>query len=370
MRQLLLRPELHRFASCAEFAEAFRLGEGDLVITNRCIYEPGFGALGLGAELVFQEDYGSGEPSDEMAQAIHAALSGGHRRVVAIGGGTVIDIAKLFALERLTPVLDLFDGKIEPRKGRELVIAPTTCGTGSEATNLSIIELKSRGTKLGLAAEALYADHAVLVPELLEGLPYPVFATSSIDALIHAVESSVSPRATAYTKLFGHRAIELIVAGYRAIALRGPEARKPLHEDFLVASDYAGIAFGNAGCGAVHAMSYPLGSRFHVAHGEANYALFAGVFRGYREIARDGAMAELEALLASCLGCGRDRAFDELEALLSRILRRRRLAEYGATGATCAEFAELVARTQGRLMANNYAGLDEARVRKIYESLL
>lgn len=92
-------------------------------------------------------------------------------------------------------------------------MVPTTCGTGSEITNISILELKSRKTKLGLAHETLYADQAFLVPELLEILPYRLFATSSIDALIHAVESSVSPKATAYTLMFGRQAIHLILGG-------------------------------------------------------------------------------------------------------------------------------------------------------------
>ena len=71
--------------------------------------------------------------------------------------------------------------------------------------------------------------------------------TSSIDALVHAVESSLSPKATPYTKLFGYKAIEMIIRGYQTIAREGREARLPLLEDFLIASNYAGFAFGTAG---------------------------------------------------------------------------------------------------------------------------
>ena len=78
--------------------------------------------------------------------------------------------------------------------------------------------------------------------------------------------------------MFGYRAIEMILTGYMKIAKEGKEARIPLLNDFLMASNYAGIAFGNAGCAAVHALSYPLGATFHVPHGEANYAMFTGVF--------------------------------------------------------------------------------------------
>jgi 4-hydroxybutyrate dehydrogenase len=370
VKQLSIRPELHKFATCREFAEQFKLGEGDLIITNAYIYNPVFGALNIKAEIVFQEKYGAGEPSDEMAEAIYRDIGGGHKRIIAIGGGTVIDISKLFALKKVVPILDLYDKKTEIKKDKELIIVPTTCGTGSEVTNLSILELKSRHTKMGLASDELYADYAVLIPELLGGLPPKVFATSSIDALIHAVESAVSPKATAYTKLFSYKAIEMIVKGYQRIAADGDAARSGLMEDFLVASNYAGIAFGNAGCGAVHAMSYPLGAKFHIAHGESNYALFTGVFKNYLEISKEGKIAELDRHLAGLLGCDMDAVFQTLDTLLGRILEKKRLGEYGVAEKDLAEFTDVVMKSQGRLMANNFVTLDAARVRKIYDELI
>ncbi len=181
-------------------------------------------------------------------------------------------------------------------KKRELVIVPTTCGTGSEVTNIAILNRTRIGTKLGLVSDNMYADSAVLIPELLKGLPFAVFATSSIDALVHAVESSLSPKATSLTKLFGYKAIEMIIRGYQTIAAEGKDARISLLEDFLVASNYAGIAFGTAGCAAVHAMSYPLGGKYHVAHGESNYAMFTGVLKNYMEIKTNGEIAVMNVV--------------------------------------------------------------------------
>ena len=188
-------------------------------------------------------------------------------------------------------------------KNKELVLVPTTCGTGSEVTNIAILALNSRGTKKGLAVDDMYADEAVLIPELLKGLPFGVFATSSIDALIHAIESSLSPKGNETTRMFGYRAIEMILTGYMKIAKEGKEARIPLLNDFLMASNYAGIAFGNAGCAAVHALSYPLGATFHVPHGEANYAMFTGVMNNYMEIKTDGEIEKLNNYIAGILGC-------------------------------------------------------------------
>ena len=259
MKMLSIKPTIYKFKTAEEFAAEFKIGVGDLVITNEYIYQPFFGKLNLGCDVLYQEKYGAGEPSDDMAEAMYKDIKGDHKRVIAIGGGTVIDISKLFALKTVSPILDLYDGKTEIVKDKELVLVPTTCGTGSEVTNIAILALNSRGTKKGLAVDEMYADSAVLVPELLNGLPFRFFATSSIDALIHAVESSLSPKGNEMTRMFGYKAIDMILHGYKKIAADGPEARMPLLEDFLMASLYAGIAFGNAGCAAVHAMSYPLG---------------------------------------------------------------------------------------------------------------
>ena len=369
MQELRVRPTIFRFQTAREFAEAFHIQRGDLVISNEYIFQPFFGELGLECDTLFQEKYGAGEPSDDMVEAMCRDVRGDHRRIIGIGGGTVIDIAKIFALRQVSPVLDLYDGKTPLEKDRELVLVPTTCGTGSEVTNIAILALNSRGTKKGLAGEGMYADAAVLVPELLRDLPFRFFATSSIDALVHAVESSLSPKANETTRLFGYRAIEMILRGFQVIAREGEAARGPLLEDFLLASNYAGIAFGNAGCAAVHALSYPLGATFHIPHGESNYAIFTGVLNNYMEIKSDGEIARLNRFMAELLGCAPERVYEALETLLNHLIQKKALHEYGVTKARLGEFTDSVLAEQGRLMANNFVPLDRDRVYKIYAEL-
>lgn len=369
MQRLMIRPTIHQFATAREFAENFQLGKGDLVLTNEYIYQPYFGRLELECDVIYQEKYGKGEPSDDMAEAICRDIKTAPKRIVAIGGGTIIDLAKLYALKQTSPILDLYDGEIPVVKDKELVLVPTTCGTGSEMTNISILALNSRGTKKGLADDQMYADSAVLIPELLEGLPDYVFATSSIDALIHAVESSLSPKGNSYTRLFGYRAIKMILQGYMVIREQGMAAVKPLLGDFMLASNYAGIAFGNAGCAAVHALSYPLGATYHVAHGESNYAIFTGVMKNYLEIKKDGEIAVLTGFIADILGCDGEDVFEELEKLLNVLIPKKALHEYGVKEEELEIFTDSVMENQGRLMANNFVFLDRKRVLKIYREL-
>ena len=369
MQELMIRPTIIRFETCKQFAEDFQIGEGDLIITNQYIYDPNFKALNLKCDTLFQEKYGAGEPSDEMAEAMYRDMPKNPKRIFAIGGGTIIDVWKIFSLKTVSPILDLYDGKIQPVKGKELIIVPTTCGTGSEVTNVAVLALISRNTKKGIAVDQIYADKAVLIPELLNSLPFKVFATSSIDALIHAIESALSPKASETTRMFSYKAIEKILHGYVQIRDNGHGVLKGLLPDFLVASNYAGIAFGNAGCAAVHAMSYPLGAKYHVAHGESNYAMFTGVMNNYMEVKTDGEIAVMNAFLANILGCSVDAVYGELEKLLNVILPKKALHEYGVTKQDLGEFADSVMENQGRLMANNFVKLDRDRVYKIYKEL-
>lgn len=372
MLQIIIKPELHTFVTCKEFADEFALCADDLILTNKFIYEPYFGQLGLKAHTIFQEEYGMGEPSDVMTENImrDAEKMGSHKRIIAIGGGTVIDIAKAMAVANTGDTLDvLYDAMPNLVKRHELVIIPTTCGTGSEVTNIAVMNRTRKGTKMGLVGEAMYADQAILIPELLQSLPFSVFATSSIDALVHAVESCLSPKATAYTKLFGYRAIEIIIQGYWQIAANGREKRLDLLEDFLIAANYAGLAFGTAGCATVHAMAYPLGAQYHVAHGESNYAVFIGVMKRYMSIKSDGEIARMNQFLADLLGCTSAEVYEKLEDLLNQILLRKALREYGVKEHECAEFAKSVIENQQRLLKNSFVPMTEELICEIYQNL-
>ncbi len=372
MLEIKCRPDIYSFVSCREFAEAFAPGPDDIILTNRYIFEPFFRELCPDARCIWQEDYGSGEPTDVMVNAILERMETMPcRRLFAMGGGTVIDIAKVLTVASRGRRVDDLNADMAGLSAHcELIIVPTTCGTGSEVTNIAILNRTSLGTKMGLVSEAMYATKAVLVPELLSRLPYAVFATSSIDALVHAVESFLSGKSTAFTRLFSCRAMAMILGGYQTIAREGKEARTGLLPDFLLASTYAGLAFGTAGCAAVHALSYPLGGSCHVPHGEANYSVFVQVLRMYQSKGVQGRLAELFSLLAAQLGCAEEDVLDRLGELLSVVLPLKSLHEYGIKQEDVQTFAENVLATQQRLLANNYVPLSLEDIVAIYAARL
>ena len=367
--EFAVHPAIKTCTGIQEFFAQWNVGSKDLIITNEYVLSPALGGAKIPCDALYQEKYGSGEPSDEMVNGMLEAIKGkDYDRIIAIGGGTVIDISKLFVFGDGLDVEEIYaKGAALPRK-RSLVIIPTTCGTGSEVTCISIMEFKKKNTKLGLAIPALFADEAVLVPSLLATLPYEVFATSSIDALIHAVESYVSPKASPFTRALARSAIELILNGYQKLAISGKEELPDDMEGFLLASTMAGIAFGNAGCAAVHALSYPIGGNWHVPHGKANYLMFEAVFKAYRK--KNADLSPLEDVLAGTLCCKAEEVWAELFALLGKIFVLQPLSDLGADEAKCAEMAASVVQNQQRLLTNNPVVLSEEEICAIYVACL
>ncbi|MBR1644714.1 MAG: 4-hydroxybutyrate dehydrogenase [Bacteroidales bacterium] len=372
-----VKTNISQFDTFKQFAEAFNLNENDLVITQSFIYEPFMKELNLKCNFVMQEKYGLGEPSDEMINNImHDVKDKNFERIVGVGGGTVIDISKLFVLGCMDDVCDAFERKVPIVKKKQLVIVPTTCGTGSEVTNISIAELKRKHTKLGLADNAILADDAVLIPELLKSLPFKPYACSAIDALIHATESFVSPKSDNYTRLFSKEAIRIILDVFKGIVANGPDYRVSRLEEILRASNYAGIAFGNAGCGAVHALSYPLGGTYHVPHGEANYQFFTHIFKLYSKINPQGRIAELNAYIGEQLGLSQEESvnnpealYDKLAEVLDNLLSKKPLREFGMKESDIAAFADNVVNTQQRLLKNNYTPFTRDEIEEIFRQL-
>ncbi|MED4012117.1 MULTISPECIES: iron-containing alcohol dehydrogenase [Priestia] len=201
--------------------------------------------------------------------------------VVGVGGGSALDLAKL------TAVLAVHDGAVEEylnltgtkqitEKGLPKILIPTTSGTGSEVTNISVLSLES--SKDVVTHDHLLADAAIVDPELTLSVPSKVTAATGIDALTHAVEAYVSVNANPATDALALKAIRMISSSLRAAVEDGKD--KEARTQMSYGSYLAGLAFFNAGVAGVHALAYPLGGQFHISHGESNAVLLPYVM-GY-----------------------------------------------------------------------------------------
>jgi 4-hydroxybutyrate dehydrogenase len=371
MKLFKLQPAIHRFAEFAEFTQAFAVNERDVIVVNNSIFDKFIKELNLKSIFISPKKYGDGEPSDEIIDKVLAeATQYDFDRVIAIGGGAVMDIAKFLLLENVANTLDVFERKIAFNKVKEFIAIPTTCGTGSEVTSYSVAEIKSKGTKMGIGIDEFLPDHAVLIPQLLKEMPYKFFAFSTLDALVHAAESLVAPGSNPYTALFAEKAIALILKGYKEISEKGTDYYSQIIEEFLIASNYAGIAFANTGVGPVHALSYPLGGVYHVAHGECNYEFFTPVFKAYTEIAPEGKIKKFNELVITTLELNETaEIYPELDKLLACIWEKKNLHTFGMKEDEVLGFTESVIEKQQRLLSNGYVELPKEVILDIYKKL-
>ena len=371
MYNFSVNSKLHEAASFQEFLDQFQISGRDLLFLNKFTYQDLLSDLPLPCQLLFYEDYSTSEPSDEVVTRILQDLQGREiDRIIGVGGGSVLDTAKLLCIKGAQSYDDIYEERLPLVRDKGLILIPTTCGTGCEMTCVSVIDRPRLQAKIGKRIECNFADHAVLIPELLMKIPHKVFACSAIDALIHAMEIFVNPLSGSFNKPFCREAIRLNIKNFQKMAREGMDAKFQVMDQFLLASAYAGIALSNDICGAVHACAMHFGGQHHVPHGESNYRFLVPVFSTYAELRPDGPeLNELAAIIRRELGVETDLqgTFQALADLLDQILPRKRLREYGVREEDLPRYVERVYETQQRLLVANYVKMDQEQFLEIYK---
>lgn len=220
------------------------------------------------------------EPTYEQVQAVVDAFrASGADFIIAVGGGSVMDTAKLASVLAAGgyKVRDLLDHPDIARKEVRTLMIPTTAGTGSEATPNAIVAVPEKELKVGIVNGEMVADYVILDAEMIRNLPQKIAAATGVDALCHAVECYTSRRANPFSDLFALEALDLILNHIeQACSDKDDMNGKNCMQR---ASFYAGAAITASGTTAVHALSYPLGGKYHIAHGVSNAILLMPVMR-------------------------------------------------------------------------------------------
>lgn len=355
------------------------LGKTCLLITD-----PGLRKLGLcdpcidalekaGHQVTVFDDVEADPSRETLMRAVEAGRSAGATGVIGFGGGSSQDVAKLVALllgsdEDLDAAWGVGQAK-GPRL--PLVLVPTTAGTGSEVTPVSIITVGAE-EKRGVSSPVILPDMAILDASLTVGLPASITAATGVDAMVHAIESyaSVNANNNPVSKLLAREALRLLGANIETVVADASnlEARGAM----LLGSMLAGQAFANAPVAAVHALAYPIGGTFHIPHGLSNALVLPHVLRFnapqassvYAEIAADAFpdLAEVEG------GQARTAAFvDALTDLSKRIGLPPRLRDVDIPRSAIPKMAE-DAMVQARLLVNNPREVTQADAQAIYEA--
>lgn len=243
-------------------------------------------------------------PELSVQAAVDAALSVGANGVVGFGGGSSLDTAKLVALLARSPqaLSDIYGISLARGPRLPLIQIPTTAGTGSEVTPISILTTPSHEKK-GIVSPLLYPDIALLDSRLTLGLPPAITAMTGVDAMVHAIEAYTTRlKKNPLSDALAIKALQLLYANLPGAVNDGQDAS--VREAMLLGSLLAGMAFANAPVGAVHALAYPLGGHCHLPHGLSNSLVLLPVLE-FNLSAAQALYAELgRAILPQLAGAG------------------------------------------------------------------
>ena len=271
------------------------------------VTDPGLVSIGLvqpvmaarsaaGVSPVLYDQVREDPPEETVLAAVRSATEHDVDGVVAVGGGSSMDVAKVVAvLLAGDQVLSELYGVGQVTGGRlPLVLVPTTAGTGSEMTPVAVITT-GKTTKAGVSSPVLLPDVAVLDPALTLGLPAPVTAMTGVDAMVHAIEAYTSRhKKNPLSDQLAIHALTLLAGSLRrAVRTGGDENAR---ENMLLGACLAGQAFANAPVAAVHALAYPLGGHYHIPHGLSNSLVLPSVLE-FNATAASGLYAELAELV-------------------------------------------------------------------------
>jgi len=310
-------------------------------------------------------------PLESVDNGVEVAVMGGYDVIVGVGGGSSLDVAKGVAIVAANggKVIDYVGMDQVPKAGLPKILIPTTSGTGSEVTRVFVVTDNSDNTKKVVYSLHCIADVAMVDPLLTIGMPSSVTADTGMDALVHAIEAYVAVSATEFSDPLAEKAIILIAKYLPIAAAKGDNVAARYH--MALAATIAGLSFASGGLGAVHALSYPLGTELHMSHGRSNAIMLPyvmeynlpGNFRRYANIAK--LMGEKTEHLSDAEAAYK--AVEAVKRLLKNVRIPQRLSDYGVKKG---DLPKLVAGgiNQARLFVPNPRDLLEKDVKGIYEN--
>ncbi len=314
------------------------------------------------------------EPPLELAdEGAKLALKKKCDCVIGIGGGSSMDVAKAVAVLAANKgkAVDYLGLNKVPGPGLPTIMVPTTAGTGSEVTFTAVFIRRDLKKKEGMNSPYLYADLALLDPELTLSLPPQATATTGLDALCHAIESYTSLNASPMSELLSLEAIQLIAENLRTCVHDG--GNREAREKMLLGSLYAGLGLANAGVTAVHSLSYPLGGQYGIPHGLANTIMLLPVMNFNLPAA-----LEKYTVIAEAMGEVTDDlplreaaylALEAVEALIEDCGIKEKLSDFHISESDFPALAR-VAMTVARPLENNPRKVTMEQAIGIYEEAL
>ena len=341
------------------------------LVTDRFLLDSGLlaGALeslqAAGVQATVFADVLADPPETSVLAAVEQARAAGIDGVVGFGGGSSMDTAKLVALlvKTAQALHDIYGVGLARGPRLPLIQVPTTAGTGSEVTAISILTTPA-SEKKGVVSSFLYPDVALLDSLLTLGLPARVTAMTGVDAMVHAIEAyTTRHKKNPLSDALAVRALTMLFNNIGTVIKNGADAGA--REAMLLGSLFAGMAFANAPVAAVHALAYPLGGHYHLPHGLTNALMLVPVLE-FNRPASTSLYAELgRAILPGRSFAGHDEAadafIDAMRTLVAEMPFEHTLKSAGVPEADLEMLAQDAMNVQ-RLLVNNPrdVGYDDA----------
>lgn len=347
-----------------------------VLVTDRFLVTSGLIAPALrsleeaGWQVMVYDEVQADPPDHVVRAAAEKARAFGAQVVLGFGGGSSMDVAKLVAVlvDSSQPLETMYG--IDQVKGHRvpLIQIPTTAGTGSEVTPVSIVTT-GETTKSGIVASQLYADMVLLDATLTTGLPPAVTAATGIDAMVHAIEAYTSKhKKNPLSDLAATRALALLSGNLITVVKNGSDLQA--RENMLLGSMLAGQAFANSPVAAVHALAYPLGGHFHIPHGLSNALVLGHVLRFNAQAAAPHYAELAEVVAPGVSGSAEARAvafISAIDALVAETGLSMRLRDHKVSESMLERLAA-DAMLQQRLLMNNPKDVTEADALAIYRA--
>jgi alcohol dehydrogenase class IV len=312
-------------------------------------------------------------PARVVDDCAEVARSGGFDAIIGFGGGSSLDVSKGVSLlgKNKGKILDYVGIDMVPLRGLPKILIPTTAGTGSEVTRVFVVTDESDNTKKVIYTNFNLPEVALLDPMLTLSMPPSVTADTGFDALVHAVESYVSVNTTPFAEILALQAVYLIAHNLPIAFAKGGNVQA--RYNMLLAATLAGMAFTSGGLGAVHGLSYPLGTEYHMPHGRSNAIMLPHIMKfnlignleKYRHVAET--MGEKTDGLKPYDAA--KKAVDAVEHLLKTVKISYKLKDYGIKKEDLPRLVEGGLK-QARLFVPNPRDLTESDVAEIYEDAI
>ncbi|UEP25470.1 iron-containing alcohol dehydrogenase [Burkholderia ambifaria] len=350
---LITQPAMEELGIADRVIESLNAKDVDVRIIRGVEPEPTIGNV----ETVYQEQIAPFAP----------------QAILSIGGGSVLDAAKLFAV-RLTndePLRNWLGIDLIKHPGVPMILVPTTAGTGSEVTPNAIVTLPDEALKVGIVSRHLLPQIVILDAELTLGLPKPITAATGMDAFVHALESYISTKANPISDMYAMESMRLIGANIVEAYENGRSLKA--REAMMLGSMYGGLALTAAGTAAVHALAYPLGGMFNVTHGVANAMLLPHVM-AFNVDAIEGRLSNVARALDLASKTDADpvaarKLIDKMEEWTAAVDIPQDLRKFGVSEAHLDALAVAASKVK-RLLGNNPKALTLDDMKSIYSRLL